>query len=480
MNSATAPQRVALYGRVSIAVDQRAKSVDDQLAELRTWADREGWVVAATYRDDGVSASRFAHGRARPGWQSAMDDITAGRLNALLVWEISRASRDRPVFAALFAACAEAGVRIGTGGRLHDLTDADDGFVLDLGAALAVRDSALTSKRVLRAVESRAASGRPAGSVPYGYRRVIDPDTGRTVGRDKHPEHAVVVAEIVRRLLTREPANAVAVDLNRRGIPTATGKRWRPANLRVLAVRPTYAGLRVHRGEVLAGVQCTWPAIITEDEHHRLVDMFADPSRDKFRNPTHAKHLGTGIFRCGRSGCDGRMRVMAPGFDRKGRARPASYICRVCYKISRRQAAVDGLVEAVLCGRLARPDAVAELAQGDDPAVAEAAAEAARLTLKLRQARQAWDDDRLSLDEYTDMRARTEPKILAATERARVKHFPPALYAVVGPDVERRWRALPVGDRRSITAALVDVTILPAGSQARAFDPALVEIRWRS
>ncbi|MCW2901715.1 MAG: hypothetical protein JWO67_3980 [Streptosporangiaceae bacterium] len=482
MRNATGARRVALYGRVSIERTERSKSVDDQLAELRQWAEREEWTITGTYRDDGLSASRYANGRARPGWQRAMDAVNGGDVDALLVWEISRASRDRPVFAALFAACADSDVQIGTGGRLHDLTDADDGFILDLGAALAVRESAVISKRTRRAAESRAAAGRPAGSVPYGYRRVVDPDTGHTIGRALHPEQGPIVAEIVRRLLTREPANAIAADLNRRGVPTATGKQWRPGNLRILALRPTYARLRVHHGQVLEGVRGTWPAIITEDEHDRLVEMFKDPARDKFRNPTYARHLGTGIFRCGREGCDGRMRVVAQSVSGKGHHRPPSYSCRVCHKVSRTQTLVDDLVEMLIVRRLSRPDVVAELEQGDDPGVAEAAAEAARLKLKLRAARQAWDDDQLSLEEYTDMRARTEPKIRAAEQRARPRHVPQALIDVAsaGAEAAEKWAVLPIGDRRAIVAALADVTILPAGRGKWKFDPDGVTVKWRS
>ncbi|MDT7718318.1 MAG: site-specific recombinase, partial [Pseudonocardiales bacterium] len=107
-------RRAVLYGRVSL--DRReGKSVDDQLAELRAWAQREHWSIIGCYRDDGISASRFAKGKARPGWAQVMETIAAGGADVLMVWEISRATRDRSVFAALIAACTAAGVQIATG-----------------------------------------------------------------------------------------------------------------------------------------------------------------------------------------------------------------------------------------------------------------------------------------------------------------------------------------------------------------------------
>lgn len=473
MLDATTSHPVVLYGRASI---ERGKSVDDQLAVLREWARREGWPVIAEHRDDGISASRYANGKTRAGWEQVMGLVSAQQVRAVLVWELSRATRDKAVSAALETACAASGVKIGYHGRLHDPTTSDGGFQIGLDTILAARESAVISERTQRAVDSRAAAGRPNGALPYGYRRVVDQGTGRIVEREIHPEQGPIVAEIVRRLLAREPANGIAADLNRREVPTATGKQWRGGNLRILAVRPTYAGLRVYRGEVLDGVKATWPPIITETQHLQLVEMFADPARDKFRNPTYAKHLGTGIFRCGRDGCDGRMRVVAQ-VDR-----PNRYDCRTCHRVSRHQGPVDDLVEALVCARLSRRDALAAIGAADDPGAAEATAEAARLKLKLRAARQAWDDDRMSLESFTDMELRTLPKIRAAEVRARPRHLPPALYdvAAAGVAAERVWKALPIGERRAIVAALVDVVILPAGRGRWKFDPHDISIKWRT
>ena len=76
---------VVLYARVSQTRDERSKSVDDQLAELRQWARQEGWPIVGEYRDDDVSASRYANGKARPGWDQAMDAVHSGQVKALLV-----------------------------------------------------------------------------------------------------------------------------------------------------------------------------------------------------------------------------------------------------------------------------------------------------------------------------------------------------------------------------------------------------------
>lgn len=468
------PLRAALYARVSLGGEDN-RSVADQLADLHRWADRDGWTIVTEHSDE-VSASRYST-KTRAGWTAVMEAITAGDVDVLALWEVSRATRDRPVYSALINACVIAGVFIATGGKLHDPRDPDDGFLLDLVGAMAVRESAMTSKRVQRAVNARALEGRPNGALPYGYRRQFDPETGKTVAREVDPDTGPVVQEICRRLLLREPAQAIAKDLNRRGIPTHTGAAWRGGNLRVLACRPTYAGLRVLRGEILPDVVATWPALISVEDHHRLVALFADPERDKFRNSTSVKHLLTGLARCGREGCDGRMRVT---YGRK----PA-YSCRVCHKISRLQEPLDEALEKLLVARLQRPDVLAGFTADDGEAKA-AAAEAVRLSAKLANARKLVDEDRMSLESFADFEGKWLPKIKEADARSRPKHLPQQLVEMAGADAAAKWAAADVKARRVVLDTLLTVTILPLGNGPRQgrnplpFNPDGVEITWKS
>jgi site-specific DNA recombinase len=402
-----------------------------------------------------------------------METIAAGGADVLMVWEISRATRDRSVFAALIAACTAAGVQIATGGRLHDPSDGDDGFALDLGGALATRESSVTSKRTKRAVGARASAGLPHGRLPFGYQRVCDQKTGVTLRWERHPDHAPVVAEIVARLLAKEPADAIAGDLNGRGFRTTQGKPWRGAGLSKMARQAAYAGLRQHNGHVLDGVEVKWPALISEVDHHRLVAMFADPARDKWRCPGYARHLGTGLYRCGRGSCDGRMRVVSQA----GKAN--RYDCRECHKVSRLQDPVDELVCALLVARLSRPDVLAVLTEPDDEPRQEAATEAARLRAQLSEAIEMVDAGRLSLTSFSELEARWLPQIAEAEKRARPAWLPDAVGDVAGPDAASRWATTPIGDRRAILDALLTVTILPTERRFQPFDPASVQVEWR-
>lgn len=467
--------RAVLYARVS---QGNVKSVDDQLTDLRRWAAGAGATVVAEHRDDGVSASRYARGKARPGWTAVVDLVASGAVDAVAVWEVSRATRDRPVMAALLGVLAETGTVLVAGGREHDPSDPDDAFNLDIGAAVAVRESAQLAKRTRRGVAASAAAGRPSGPPHWGTRIEFDPSTGRALRRVEDGDTAPVVREVVRRLLAGENPTAVARDLNRRGVPTpAGGARWIGSNLLRTVAAPVMAGLRVHRGRVLDGVVGDWPALVTPDEYAQLQAILSDPARRTVRDGSHTTRLVVGIAVCGV--CGAPVRTLT---KRLARGPVVRYQCKIRYCVSRDADQVDELVRDVVVARLGRPDAVELLTAGDDPEQARAAAEMARLRARLAEARRLVDEDRLSLESLADLESRTLPRLRRAEAAARPRRvLPDAVSDLIGADASARWALLSTSTRRAVVRALVTVTLLPTGRRGRfsAFDPTSVRIDWR-
>jgi site-specific DNA recombinase len=459
--------RAVLYGRVSLDRSE-GKSVDDQLAECRAWARREGWRIVAEHRDDGISASRYAYGKTRSGWQSTMELITSGKADLLVVWEISRATRDRAVWSALLAPCAERGVKISTGGRVHDPGDPDDGFMLDLGAALAVRESVVTSKRIRRAVASRAAEGLPHGKIPYGYRRVYDPETRKLVRQEPDDTTAPIVREIARRLLAGEATYAVAQDLNARGISAPRGGHWDLVQVKRLAISPTNAGLRSHNGEVVG--QACWPALISEADYRALVDKLTDPARRTVRDGS-IKHLLVGIAICGVCG--------APCRRVKNRNTP-SYMCFKGFCVARAQAPMDTYITEIVIARLSRPDALELLASPAEGEVSEAVARLTQLRTRYREFEAEAIAGRLAAASWARIEANLTAQIKAAERQARPRGLPRALTDIAGaPDVRAHWDGLTVPQRREVIRALLTPRVMPTGKGTQRFRPESVEIVWR-
>ena len=75
----------------------------------------------------GRTASRFAT-RDRPGYQRLLADITAGKLDVVVLWEASRGDRKLATWAQFLDACCEqgTGIYITSHGRLYDMANGRD------------------------------------------------------------------------------------------------------------------------------------------------------------------------------------------------------------------------------------------------------------------------------------------------------------------------------------------------------------------
>src|SRR5215469_6380767 len=133
--------RAGLYVRVSKADPKskdrfrqtgQEKSTEDQAELGRQWAVRQGAVVADVYSDPDISASRFALKKNRPQFERMVADITAGKLDLIWFWELSRSSRRLGVFASLRDLCRDHGVLWVIRDRVYDMDSYADVMTLGL------------------------------------------------------------------------------------------------------------------------------------------------------------------------------------------------------------------------------------------------------------------------------------------------------------------------------------------------------------
>lgn len=486
MTTATAtdadPIPTVLYARVSVArkgmkndANSQTKSVTQQMEWLRDWAIKAGRRVVAELSDDGISASRYSKGKARPEWQRAMELIASGEAAELAVWETSRSTRDRAVWAALMAALIDAGAMIAVGGKVSDPSDPDDAFALDLAAMLAVRESGMTSKRVSRDTAARLRDGQAHGPVQYGIRVEYDPETGRPVRRVEDAAAAAIVRDAARRVLSGETPHSIARELNGRGILAPQGGRWTGNGLLRTLALPALAGLAVHRGEILPGVAVAWPALITLAQHRELAAMLADKTRGTVRNGTHSKYLLTGIGTCGV--CGGPLGTLTR--SKPGSARVVLYRCRTKFCTGRRADELDEMATAAVVARLSHPDFLAALraAAADDPATAAAEKEATELEIRLDKVRAAVAAGSLSVDALIDIEAAIGPQLRTARRKATPTHVPAAVLEMAGPDARQKWTAAPLATRRAVLRAVLAVAVLPSPKRGRFSAPTTDHVR---
>jgi DNA invertase Pin-like site-specific DNA recombinase len=278
-----------IYTRQSLDRND-GRSTDDQERECRAEAARLGIPIVAVFCDRGISASRY--GKTRPKWEDCKGYLRKDHM--LFLWEASRSTRDLEEFVVLRNHCAELGVLVNYGGKVLDFSKGDDRFTGGLDALLSEQESERFRQRTLRGKRSGAIQGRPAGRVKWGY-RVVSPGVW-----EADPVEAPKVKEAVERILRGDSIYSVLAWLD-------TQDGYHPPTITVLhrALKsPTYAGLRVHRGEIVG--KGNWPALITELQHKQLLAM-ARRKNGVVASP-EPKHLLSGIAKCGKPGCDQGLR----------------------------------------------------------------------------------------------------------------------------------------------------------------------------
>lgn len=459
------------------------KSVADQLREARAEADMRGYVVseAHVFADDGISASRYARRKVRPGYAALVAAIDAGEVDVVVMAEQSRAARMLSVLGALIELCADRGVRLVLGGRDADPSNPSDALLLGVQASMDAAASDQTRERCLRGARSTALAGKPAGKNQYGLRRIYDPTTRALLEVEEVPEESAIVREIVGRLLAGDALNEIAADLNRRGVPSPydavaarcgrepRGAAWVGTQVRRIAVAPAYAGLRVHRGNLTEAV---WPAIITRAEHERVTAILGDPARRtnaKVR-PGAVVHWLSGVAKCGE--CGAGLRVLT------NRGKYRNYVCPSCMGVSRSADGVEAVAEAYIFAIVERPDVLTAIAQASDMGQGrETFARLDELSARRDNIRALVVAGTLPPDDGAAMLSALAGEIEEADRAVRSLTLPRNVADVVTPDLRERWQSFSAARKREIADALVSVTVLSMhGRKARTFDPSTVRV----
>jgi len=262
-----------VYGRESKG---KQKSVDDQVDLGTAVSDEHDWVLQGTY-DDGSSASRFAT-KKRADWQRLAVDLADHKLDVLIVWEITRGSRETVEGFTWLNLCRDNGVLIYVINE-EELFDPRKTSHYDrLGRMIldGATESNKTSDRVKRGVRQAAVrenGATPHGRAPYGYvRHLKNPDL--VVRPDKmlwdefyvqvaDPVTAPIVVDIFRRVARSEPIVAITRDLDACAIPGPTGGSWDRKTIKWIITNVAYKGMREFDGVPRKAV---WDPLVTEFE----------------------------------------------------------------------------------------------------------------------------------------------------------------------------------------------------------------------
>ena len=403
-------------------------------------------------------------------------------VDVLMAWEPSRMTRRLAVFTALRDLCHERGIEFAdASGRLVPARD----LSMVIKQVFADDEAEIIHKRVMRGIRSNAREGRPHGKVLYGYRREYALTNGQSVFLRQVADEktAPIVREVFQRFAAGESRRTIMTDLNRRSVASPRASSWNDiTQLTRMLTNPAYISRRVDQGKVIG--DAAWPALIENALWARVQTRLANIAPNS--RPGKRSHLLSGIARCGRPVgvvtdeiCGERLVVG------KAHASRGSHLTLLCPKLhlGRKEDVVDALVTLTLLERLRATDAhelLTSVTGTADRELGEALDTLAELQGQLADVRAAYLDRGITIDSFSRFEASLLPQIASAERRAqRWSGMPDQVLTLVGVDVEAKWDALTVQQRRGVVAAMVDVVVLPVGRGVRVFRPASVAIRWR-
>lgn len=485
------PLRAVVYTRVSNDA-AGGRSIAEQEKECRAILARLGWVLVHVYSDNDRSASRHSKDK-RPDWEELMAALGAGRADALVIWEPSRATRDREVWARLAAICIERDVLINASGNIYRPSAPSEMLMLDIFFAFAAHEVAQTKARVDRAVQSGLELGKPApGKAAFGYRRTLNGVTRRidkqlpdTVWRSSTGSDGVThrwnPADEARRIFTQlyvgVTAHSIAQDFNKRGIPNPRtlhaserfpdrkrkyGGTWSPNVVRNIARNWTYLGSRHHLGNITGND--LWEPLVDSDVFYAVQNAFTARRNGKGGRPAANRHLLTGIAVC--SECGKTVQFTNQTGD-------TAYRCLWGHTFIPKTAA-EAEVLWYLMAWLAESENLRQLraASGAAKEVREARAEVDAILADLVQWEASAVKKEISLKSYLEYKASRAAELEDAERRARTFGVPSVLHPLLeSSDHLTAWLDMPLSAQREVITFLFDVCILRTGRVGRKHIP---------
>lgn len=203
----------AAYARYSTD-KQTGNSIDYQLSAIRSYCRDHDINITATYTDEAETGTNAD----RPGFQMLLSAARRHEFNAIIIYDITRGSRDVGDWFQFRKTMAMLGVEVhATTQSLGDITNANDFLVELISAGLGQREVLETRQKSINGVAERAKEGAFLGGIPpLGY----DIADGNYVINDAE-------SGTVRKIFSMYAAGA-SYDAILHAVADARGKRGQP------------------------------------------------------------------------------------------------------------------------------------------------------------------------------------------------------------------------------------------------------------
>ena len=161
------PKTAVAYARYSSA-SQRDVSIEQQLKDIRAYAEREGYTIIHEYADHAKSG--FKNSERREEFRTMLKEASYGMFDTVIAWKVDRFGRDRRESATFKGQLADQGVSVVY--AMEPIPDGAAGCLTEgMLEAIAEWYSRNLSENVKRGMSDNARKGLYNGVSLYGYRK---------------------------------------------------------------------------------------------------------------------------------------------------------------------------------------------------------------------------------------------------------------------------------------------------------------------
>lgn len=346
-------QTAVIYARYSSHA-QRDVSIEQQVREIRKFADAQGLNIIEVYTDRALSGTTDK----RPEFQRMIADAEKRAFQYVVVYTLDRFARDRYDSAVYKRQLKTCGVRVLS--AMENISDDPTGILMEsMLEGLAEYYSKELSRKIVRGLDDNAGKCLVNGVLPYGYKR------GEGGKFEVNEEQAEIVREIYRRIDKGETFTGISRDLNQRGITNKGGKPWQISSYNKLISNERYTGVYIYgKTRVEGGI----PKIIDRELFDRVQVRLKTKSNPR-NSPTKRRrensvYLLTGKLYCGK--CKSPMVGIS---GKSGAPQPHNYyVCqrrrkeKTCNKATVRRDDIELQVASALKEYAMNSDVIAWLA----------------------------------------------------------------------------------------------------------------------
>ena len=240
-----ATKSVAIYIRVSTA--EQAKegySLPAQEKVLANFCKQKNYKIYKVYKEMGISAKDISH---RPVFNEMLRDALTGKFSAIVVWKLSRFSRNLPDLTAVCEDLFKRNIYLISYSEKLDCTTPTGRLMLNILGTTAQFEREIIGENVALGLLERAEQGYPHLAQILGYDRIAK---NKWVINPKEAEQVKFIYKNYMEIGCITKVSELCQSLSFAG---KRGKPQSPSQIACILTRPFYAGYILHRGNIYKG-----------------------------------------------------------------------------------------------------------------------------------------------------------------------------------------------------------------------------------